>query len=193
MESIMGLDTMLIFWIQNHLVSGALSPLMIGLSTIGNLGIVWVLAGAALLCTKKYRRAGVAVFIGLLFSLLAGNGVLKHLIMRARPCIDYPWMPMLIQIPAVNDFSFPSGHTFGAFAAAAAMFQGVRRWWGIGAMGLAAAIGFSRIYLFVHYPSDVFAGALLGLYFGGLAWYLAGSLPAVLQRKMCAADLKVKR
>ena len=95
MESIVSLDTTLIFWIQNHLVAGGLSPLMIGLSTLGNIGAVWILLGAVLLCSKKYRCAGIAIFIGLAFSLLVGNGVLKHLVMRARPCMDYPWMPMV--------------------------------------------------------------------------------------------------
>lgn len=174
MESIIGLDTTMIFWIQNHFVTGWLSPLMRGVSVLGNIGAIWILLGVVLLCTKKYRRAGIAVFIGLAFSLLVGNGILKHLVMRARPCIDYSWMPMMVQVPAANDFSFPSGHAFGSFAAAAALFQGVKRWWGISALGLAAAIGFSRIYLFLHYPSDVFAGAMLGLCFGMLAWRIAG-------------------
>lgn len=176
MESIIGFDTALIFWIQNHLVTGALSPLMIGLSTMGNVGAVWIVIGLGLLCSKKYRRAGIAVFIGLAFSLLVGNGILKHLAMRVRPCIDYPWMPMLVQAPPASDFSFPSGHTFGSFAAAAALFRGVKRKWGFAALGLAAGIGFSRIYLFMHYPSDVFTGAALGIFFGGTAWYLAGKL-----------------
>lgn len=176
MESILLLDHAIIFWVQENLVHGVLSPLMIGLSALGNLGIVWIAAGIALFCTKKYRRAGIAVFAALAFSLLLGNGILKHLVMRVRPCIDYPWMPMLVQAPAVNDFSFPSGHTFSSFAAAAALFRGVKRSWGWGALGLAAAIGFSRIYLFLHYPSDVLAGAVLGLVFGSAAWYLAGCL-----------------
>lgn len=92
-------------------------------------------------------------------------------------------MPLLIQTP--TDFSFPSGHTFGSFAAASAIFCGVSRRWGIAVLGLAAGIGFSRIYLFVHYPSDVMAGALLGIVFGTLAWRISGkvfaSLPPVLR------------
>ena len=183
MESIVDWDITFIFWVQNHLVTGVLSPLMIVLSTLGNLGVIWILLGIALLCKKKYRRAGIAVFIGLTFSLVVGNGVLKHWLMRARPCLDYPWMPMLVQVPAANDFSFPSGHTFGSFAAAAAMFSGVKRRWGMAALGLAAAIGFSRIYLFMHYPSDVFAGAVLGIGFGLLAWRLAGKTAAFVESR----------
>ena len=179
MEFITGFDTTLIFWLQNHLVTAGLSPLMLALSSMGNLGAIWILLGVVLSCSKKYRRAGIAVFIGLAFSLLVGNGILKHLVMRARPCIDYPWMPMLLHAPSANDFSFPSGHTFGSFAAAAACFQGVKKTWGLAALGLAGAIGFSRIYLFMHYPSDVLAGAVLGIGFGCLAWHLSSRIAAV--------------
>ena len=76
-------------------------------------------------------------------------------------------MPLLIQPP--TDFSFSSGHTFGSFAAAAAIFCGVSRRWGVAVLGLAAGIGLSRIYPVVHYLSDVLAGALLGIVFGALA------------------------
>ncbi len=176
MTSIIGLDTNLIFWMQEHLVTEVLSPWMVGVSAAGNLGLVWILASVALLCTKKYRRTGAAVLIGLLFSLLVGNMLLKPLVMRLRPCIEYSWMPLLIDAPKVNDFSFPSGHTFSSFAAAAALWCGGKRQWGIMAMLLAAAIGFSRLYLFMHYPSDVLAGAVLGLAFGRLAWYVSGKM-----------------
>jgi len=185
MESFIDFDTALLFWIQNHLVSEVWSPLVIGVSALGELGAVWILLGIVLFSTKKYRRAGVAVFIGLIFSLLVGNGILKHFVMRARPCLDYPWMPMLVKVPATSDFSFPSGHAFASFAAAFALFHGVNRWWGCTAVGLAAAIGFSRIYLFMHYPSDVFAGMVLGIFFGSFAWYLSGKSAAVLFRRKC--------
>ena len=104
-------------------------------------------------------------------------------LLRACPCLNFPWMPLLIQAP--TEFSFSSGHTFGSFAAASAIFCGVSRRGGIAVLGLAAGIGFSRIYLFVHYPSDVMAGALLGIVFGTLAWRISGkvfaSLPPVLR------------
>lgn len=167
-------DRTVSFWVQAHVVSQTLSPLMVGLSKAGDMGAVWILIGTVLLMKRRWRRLGIAVFIGLLFSLLVGNGILKHLVMRARPCIDFPWMPLLIQAP--TDFSFPSGHTFGSFVAATAIFCGVSRRWGVAVLGLAAGISLSRIYLFVHYPSDVLAGALLGIVFGTLAWRISGKV-----------------
>lgn len=185
MDWIVGLDTTVLFWIQDHLVGGALSPLMVGLSTLGNLGAVWIVIGLWLICHENYRRAGVAVFIGLGFSLVVGNGLLKHLVMRGRPCLEYSGIFLLIQAPGPNDYSFPSGHTFGSFAAAAALFFGVKRLWGILALLLAGAIGFSRLYLFVHYPSDVLAGCVLGISFGGIAWCWAERLLMMVRARRC--------
>ena len=181
------MDQIIIFWIQDHIVTGWLSPLMLTFSSLGNLGAVWIVAGLGLLATKRYRRAGLAVLIGLLLSLIIGNGLLKHLVMRARPCIDFPNVPMLLHVPAANDFSFPSGHTFGSFAAAAAMFGGLKRRWGIAGLMLAGAIGFSRIYLFMHYPTDVAAGAVLGMISGYAAWKAAGNLLNWWEQRQSAA------
>ena len=184
MEMFMTMDQAILFWIQEHLVSPMLSPIMIMFSALGNAGIIWILIGLAMLYTRKYRTAGIAVFLGLSFSLLIGNVLLKPLVMRLRPCLNYPWMPLLVACPPTNDFSFPSGHTFGSFAALAAMFnvlQGKEKWL---FSGLAIIISFSRMYLFLHYPSDIFFGCLLGILFGKLAWYIAASLP-VWEEKTC--------
>ena len=183
MEGIFMLDQTIIFWIQAHVVTGVLSPFMIMFSTMGNFGAIWIVAAIGMVCTKTYRRAGIAVLIGLAVSLVLGTGLLKHVVMRARPCIDFPWMPMLVQVPLATDFSFPSGHTFASFAAAAAMFRQLKRPWAYAALGLAVVIGFSRIYLFMHYPSDVLAGALLGIMAGTAAWYAAGRVLPLVQRK----------
>lgn len=181
------MDQMIIFWIQDHIVTGGLSPLMIAFSSLGNFGTVWIAVGLGMLATKRYRRAGLAVLLGLFLSLLIGNGLLKHMVMRTRPCIDFPNVPLLIHVPAVNDYSFPSGHTFSSFAAATAMFGGLRRRWGIAAFMLASAIGFSRIYLFMHYPTDVAAGAILGLISGYAAWQAAGKVLSCSEQRQSAA------
>ena len=87
--------------------------------------------------------------------------------------LDFPDVPLLTALE--HSYSFPSGHTFSSFAAATAIAIGNRRW-AIAAMGTAALIGFSRVYLFMHYPSDVLGGALLGIAFGALAWKYSGRL-----------------
>ena len=172
MDMILGADTAAIFWIQNHLVHPWLTPWMIGASSLGDLhglGIIWCLLAGVLIYTRKYRRVGIAVILALLFCLVVG------LIMRARPCVTYPLVTVLADGGPTN-YSFPSGHTFGAFAMASALACGVRRSIGTVFLALAALIGFSRMYLFVHYPTDVIAGAALGIFFGVVAWRLAGRI-----------------
>ena len=149
MDMILGADTATIFWIQNHLVHPWLTPWMIGASSLGDLhglGIIWCLLAGVLIYTRKYRRVGIAVILALLFCLVVGDLALKNLIMRARPCVTYPLVTVLADGGPTN-YSFPSGHTFGAFAMASALACGVR--------------------------TDVIAGAALGIFFGVAAWRLA--------------------
>lgn len=177
MEWILAIDHTTLFWIQAHMVTPWLTPFMLALSAAGNAGILWILIGGVLICTKKYRRTGIAMGLALLFTLLIGDIVLKHAVMRLRPCIDFPDVTLALARPAATSYSFPSGHTFASFAAAAALYRSLPRHWNILLWLTAAAIGFSRLYLFMHYPSDVAAGALLGLACGTLAWKIAERLP----------------
>ena len=112
------------------------------ITALGNSGIVWVVAAIVLLCTKKYRRYGVMLLVGLAAALLLGNLTLKNLFARPRPCWLDESVPLLIARP--SDYSFPSGHTI---------------------------IAFSRLYLYVHFPSDVLGGAVLGVGIGLLMLY----------------------
>ena len=124
---------------------------------------VWESAAAALLCTKKYRRQGAVLLLGLLCGLLVGNVCLKHLVARARPCWLDESVHLLIASP--TDYSFPSGHTLSSTISATILTKADRRF-GYAAIPLAVLLAFSRLYLFVHFPSDVLAGAVLGLVIG---------------------------
>lgn len=167
------LDPAILFWLQATVVNPAFTPVMKGLSAAAQGGALWIVLGVALCVTKKYRPAGAAVLLSLLLMIVLGDGLLKHAVMRLRPCLDYPWVPLAVPVP--SGYSFPSGHSFCSFAAATALFRYHRRW-GIGALVLAAAIAFSRLYLFVHYPSDVAAGAIFGVATGLGAYYLVEAL-----------------
>ena len=162
-------DAGLLFFIQNHLTSPLGDGIMLFFSTIGNVGAIWLLAGAALLCFRKTRRTGAAVLLAVALCFVLGNLILKPLIARPRPCWLYPETALLLPNP--TDFSFPSGHTMASFAAAAVLLHVDKRL-GFPALVLAAFIGFSRLYLFVHFPSDVLAGAALGALTGLLAVWL---------------------
>lgn len=108
-----------------------------------------------------FGRAGGMGLLSLLFSLLVNNLFLKNLVERSRPFDVIQALTPLI--PRPHDFSFPSGHTASSFAAAGVFFRRLPRRLGVPALILAAFIGVSRLYVGVHYPSDVLFGMLSGL------------------------------
>lgn len=156
----MAFDWGILHWIQNTIACPFLDAVVPKLTMLGNAGIIWILAGLALLCSKKYRRQGALVLMGLLAGLLVGNIVLKNLVARPRPCWLDPSVQLLIASP--TDYSFPSGHTLSSTIAATILTKTDRRF-GYAAMPLAVLIALSRLYLYVHFPSDVLIAALLGL------------------------------
>lgn len=129
-------------------------------SRLGDAGLIWIIICIILLIQKKHRKTGYMCALALLLGTLSGELILKNIIGRARPFLSLPDIKLLIEAP--GSFSFPSGHTTSSFAAATVIarnFRGYR----IPAFFLAALIAFSRMYLFVHYPSDVLAGIILGI------------------------------
>jgi undecaprenyl-diphosphatase len=153
-------------WIQTLHAPG-LDGLMVVVSTLGDLGMVWVALGCVLLFSKRYRMLGIGIVVAVALAGVVTEGVLKPLIMRPRPCDVNTAVTLLVSHP--HGSSFPSGHTCASFAAfGVLLFAAVKPHKLTVAAGiLAAAIAFSRLYLYVHYPSDVLAGAAIGL---GLGW-----------------------
>lgn len=150
-------------WIQANMRNPTLDLLMPAITALGNSGLIWLLLAGILLLTPKYRRAGVAVLAGLVLEIICCNMVLKPLVARVRPCDVNTAVQLLIARP--DDFSFPSGHTGASFAAAAALFADRNRLW-IPSLILSLLIAFSRLYLYVHYPTDILAGAAIGMMAG---------------------------
>lgn len=164
--------------IQLHLRSGIGDILMPFCTKLGNGGMIWILLTLILLSFRKTRKIGCAVGVSLVLEVICCNLVLKPLVARIRPCDLAPSVQLLISRP--TDFSFPSGHTASSFAAASALyFSGSRLW--CPAAVLAVIIGFSRLYLYVHYPSDVLAGALLGTMLGALGSFVVTQVAARLR------------
>lgn len=157
-------------FIQENLRCAWLDALMVGLTRLGDAGLIWLLLAAGLLLHRRTRRLGLAVALALLVEALLCNVLLKPLVARVRPCDVNAALELLIARP--QDWSFPSGHTEAGFAAAGALyFAGARGWLSAGL--LAAALGFSRLYLYVHWPSDVLCGAALGIF---AAWLVSFAL-----------------
>ena len=162
-EGLTRVDASILFFLAEHLRCGFLDAMMQAASSVGDRGVVWILLGIFLIARDKTRPAGIAVLLALLCAHVLGNEVLKPLIDRPRPCDLYPdWLYL---IPRPGGASFPSGHTITAFAPAVALTV-FRHRQGALALALATLIALSRLYLFVHWPSDVLAGAALGALIG---------------------------
>lgn len=136
-----------------------LDKLMTGITFLGDKGWFWLLLAVVFLCIKKTRTLGAAMVISIAAGALVGNLIVKPIAARPRPC----WLDQSVTLLIANprDFSFPSGHTLASFEGAVSIFL-YRRTWGWWALALAVLIAFSRLYLFVHFPTDVLAGAVLG-------------------------------
>jgi undecaprenyl-diphosphatase len=136
-----------------------LDAIMALLSNIGNAGIFWILLSLVLLIPKKFRKTGLMMVISMTVTFIIGNLILKNLVMRARPCQIDETVALLVTMP--GDYSFPSGHAMNGFATSVALLCNDKRL-GIPAVVLAVLIAFSRLYNFVHFPTDVLFGAALG-------------------------------
>ena len=156
-------------WIQENWHNDVLTTVLRWITTLGNGGILWILLSLLLWIPRKTRKCGISMSLSLLLCGILGNLILKPWIGRIRPYDINTSIELLL--PALSDFSFPSGHASASFAAAAAIFAYHKKW-GTGALALAAVIAFSRLYLYVHYPSDVLAGSLLGILFGVISYYI---------------------
>ena len=157
-------------FIQQHLRNPVFDVLMPFLSLIGEAGIVWITICAVLLFFKKYRPYAVMALLAMLFVYLAGEVLLKNIIERPRPFLVNTGVTMIVAKP--DSFSFPSRPTSSSFAAACILLRCGNKWLGIGAVVLAASIAFSRMYVYVHYPSDVIAGVLFGIFSAWLVYFI---------------------
>lgn len=166
----MWFDFPVLDYIQSHLRCGFLDFLMPAVTVLGDGGVFWILLAAVLLIFRKTRRFGIAMAAALIVDVILCNAVIKLAVGRVRPYDINTAVQLLTSKP--SDSSFPSGHTAASFAGAfALLFSKCRRFW-IPAVVLASLIAFSRVYLYIHFPTDVIAGVLVGLIaglVGGLA------------------------
>lgn len=143
----------------------ALDRIMIFITYLGGTGLVWIIPGLALLCRRRTRKSGAVILASMILGQLFGTLIIKNIVMRPRP-YTFPQamvtLKSLIISPPMGRWSFPSSHTVTAFAGASGIFF-AHKGWGTAALVLAALVGLSRLYLYVHFPTDVLAGAVLGV------------------------------
>lgn len=138
--------------------------IMCFITDLGNAGMIWIVLTVILLLIPKTRKSGFIMAATLILDAILCNGILKNAFARVRPCDVNPAVDLLI--PRPEDYSFPSGHTAASFAAVSALFfAGEKKLWKP-ALLLAVLIAFSRLYLYVHYPTDVLGGIAVGVICG---------------------------
>ena len=181
------LEGSLLLFIQEHLRFDFLTPLMTGVSAAGTAGICWIVLALGILLTglilhfgvkkktvsKQFILTGLAIGIALVFSLLITNLILKNAVGRVRPYDAITSLQILV--PRESDSSFPSGHASAGFAASAAlllMLPKKKKWPGIIAVIFASLMAYSRLYVGVHYLSDVAAGIGVGIICAMLAVFI---------------------
>ena len=167
-------DLPILDWIAEHLHCGFLDKVMPLITLLGDAGIFWIAIAVVLLFFPKTRKMGLSMGAALLLGVVICNIIMKPAFARIRP-YDYQLehfgktIQLLVSTP--HDFSFPSGHTIASFEAATAICIHNKKW-GIAALVLACLIAFSRLYLYVHYPTDVWASVVLGIGFAFLGSWM---------------------
>lgn len=165
----MGFDWDVLAWIQEFLKNDFLDWFMPRVTMLGDSGLIWILFGLVLVINKKYRKQGILVWIGLLLGLIFGNLILKNLVARPRPFELNPNIQLLI--PKPSEYSFPSGHTLSS-TIAATIITLTNKKFGWVVIPLALIISFSRLYLQVHFPTDIIGGIVMGVIIGTLTYFV---------------------
>lgn len=176
----MPFDFPILDFLQEHLRSGTMDFIMRWITVLGDGGIFWIALILITLIIPKTRTAGGYAALSLFIEFVFCNLILKNAVARVRPYDINTSVALLIKPP--GDFSFPSGHAGASFATTAGLFFGGSKLW-IPACILSAVISFSRIYLYVHYPTDVIAGILLGIFSGWAAMIIIKTISGRLGKK----------
>lgn len=161
MDAILNFDSSILLWLQNSLRSGALNTPLVFITHLGDVGIFWIVLTILLMIFRKTRRVGVTSAISMIIGLLVVNVALKNWVARIRPYEVIEGLRLMIE--KQHDFSFPSGHATNSLACAWVLFRMMDKKFGVPALVLALLICFSRLYVAVHYPTDVIAGIIIGI------------------------------
>ena len=166
---IFGTDRDILLYVQDHMRGGIFDGFFSAITHLGDAGIFWLILTAILLCFKKTRKAGLFSAAALAGSVLLNNVILKNLIGRTRPYEMIEELHLLKGLTEAGDPSFPSGHTAASFASCVAILPNVRKRWWAPLILMAVLISVSRVYIGIHYPSDIVGGLVSGVLLGILA------------------------
>ena len=183
MDPITKLDLRILDFIQDNLRCEFLDKFLSVITKIGDHGIVPIIIAVILLIFAKTRKIGLSMGIAFICGGVVGNLFLKNVVGRIRP-YDITGVDILVE--RLSDFSFPSGHTLIMFETAVVLLillKGKLKPIAIGATVIASIVAFSRLYLYVHYPTDVICGIILGSTFGFIGAKLGSYIVSKIERK----------
>ena len=179
MDAIYSFDYSILNYINEHFHNAFFDGFFSIITHLADAGWFWIALAALLLCFKKTRKTGCVMGAALLMGVIFGNGILKPLIHRVRPYDNAAWSPAVTRatllISPPSDYSFPSGHTLASFEGAFGIFLCNKKW-GAPALVLAVLIAFSPLYFYIHYPTDVIGGMILGIGFAVAAFFIVGAI-----------------
>ena len=174
MDAILQFDSSILLWIQDNLRSDFLTPVMKVVTHLGDKGIFWILLTLALLIVRKTRKLGVRCGFSMVFGLIITNLILKNWVARVRPYEVIQGLECIVK--KADDWSFPSGHATNSLACAWVLLRRAPKKWGVTALVLAILISLSRLYVGIHYPTDVIGGAAIGIGCACLSLWLVPKL-----------------
>ena len=178
-QNILQFDTQILIFLQEIIRNDIINPIMKIITRLGDGGVFWILLTVVLLIIPKTRKLGICSAFSLLLSVIICNVVLKNLFGRIRPYEVIEGLYLLTGIKEASDPSFPSGHTSSSFAAALSIFLAStkkQKLFTVWLLILAALISFSRLYIGIHYPTDVFASMALSIGLAFLGTFLGKKL-----------------
>lgn len=147
-----------------------LDTIMVAITSLGDAGIIWILLALVLVIIPKTRKIGIVLGVALVIDLLICNVILKNSVARTRPFEYREGLELLVKRP--KDYSFPSGHTAASFTSVTGLFLSRQLKMAWAALVLAILIAFSRLYIYVHFPTDILGGIGVGLVAGFLGWFI---------------------
>ena len=162
LETLTQIEEIILLWVQENVRNPIANKFFTFITKLGDAGFIWIIISLILLCKKKTRKLGAMCLTALVCSVFVNNLILKNVITRVRPFNHNEELLPIIDKP--TDYSFPSGHTASSFSVGFLLYRYLKKPYGIVTMVLAVLIAFSRLYLGVHYPSDILCGMISGIF-----------------------------
>ncbi len=181
MDALLELDASILLWIQENMRTDLMTTIMKGITRLGDNGTLWIVLTVLFLVLNKTRRVGLTSAVALIITFLTVNLGIKNAVARTRP---YEVIDGLINlVEKQHDFSFPSGHSAHAFAVGVVILIMMPKKFGVPIFIISILMAYSRLYIGVHYPSDVIAGALIGTIIAFLSIFIVNKLSQLWEKR----------